>query len=130
VKPEVFDYEKMETYFGTGYMEQFKENLRNLMKFDDYKNMMTKMGLLADFKQYTDSTFDANSDTWDYHFPNKTVPAEISKLYDEITFDRLIEGTSDYNVEYKRSYSMKAILRVYDKRGIYGTTVLKEIDIN
>lgn len=134
-KPEVFDYDKMGTYFGAGYMEHFKDSLRNLMKFADYKNMMTKLNLVDDFKQYTDSTFDANSDSYIYHFPkdaggNTPVPVDIKNLYDGITFDRLIEGDSGYNVEYKRSYSMNAILRVYDKRGIYGATVSKEIDIN
>jgi hypothetical protein len=134
-KPEVFDYDKMETYFGAGFMEQFKDSLYNLMTFADFKNMMLGMSLLEDFKQYTDSTYDANSDDYVYHFPkdangNTPVPAEINNLYNSITFDRLIEGAPGYNVEFKRSYSMDAILRVYDKRGIYGTTVTKPIDIN
>jgi hypothetical protein len=134
-KPEVFEYDKMETYFGTGYMEHFKDSLRGRMKFEDYKNMMLKMSLLDDFKQYTDSTFNANSNEWEYHFPkdgsgNTPVPDDIKNLYDGITFDRLIEGASGYNVEYRRSYSMNAVLRVYDKRGIYGTTVSKAVDIN
>ena len=135
-KPDVFEYNKMELYFGKGYMEQFKDSLRkNVMKFADYKNMLTGLGLLADFKQYTDSTYNVNSDSYDYHFPkdasgNTPVPAAITELYNSIPFDRLIEDASGYNVEYKRTYSMKAILRVYDKRGVYGLTVAKDIDIN
>lgn len=134
-KPEVFEYDKMEMYFGAGFMVQFKDSLYNLMKFADYKNMMLGIGLLEDFKQYTDSTYDANSDDYVYHFPkdasgNTPVPAEITNLYSSIPFDRLIEGASGYNVEFKRTYSMVAILRVYDKRGVYGTTESKGIDIN
>jgi len=135
VKPDQFDYEKMDTYFGAGFTTQFKDSLFNLMKYADFKNMMLGMGLLSDFKAYTDSTFDANSNSYVYHFPKDAsgsapVPADIKTLYDGITFDRLIEGSSGYNVEFKRSYSLEAILRVYDKRGVYGTTTSKSIDIN
>jgi hypothetical protein len=134
-KPEVFDYDKMETYFGTGFMEHFKDSLRTLMKFDDYKNMMLGMGLTEDFKQYTDSTYDTNSDSYVYHFPKDAngdtpVPDDIGNLYGGITFDRLIEGVAGYNVEFKRTYLIGAVLRVYDKRGVYGTTVSKPININ
>jgi hypothetical protein len=134
-KPEVFDYDKMETYFGQGFMEHFKDSLQNLMKFADYKNMMLGMGLVDDFTQYTDSTYDTNSDSYVYHFPkdgsgNTPVPAHIGNLFGNITFDRLIEGASGYNVEFKRNYFINAILRVYDKQGVYGTTVSKKIDIN
>ena len=137
VKPDVFDYDKMNLYFGEGFMQNFKDSLRNnIMKFEDYKKMLVGLELLSDFKQYTDSTYNENSASWDYHFPKdasgKTpVPAEISELFDSITFDRLIENSAGgYNVEYKRSYSMKAIMLVYDKRGVYGTTVFKDIEIN
>ena len=134
-KPDVFDYEKMETYFGKGFMEHFKDSLRTLMKFEDYEKMMVGLGFLDNFKQYTDSTYDINSDSYIHHFPkdgngNTPVPDAINKMYNDITFDRLIESASVYNVEYKRSYSIRAVLRVYDKRGIYGTTVTKFIDIN
>jgi hypothetical protein len=136
-QPEVFDYDAMDTYFGTGFMEQFKDSLQGLMKFADYKNMMLGMGLLEDFKQYTDSTPDLNAGEgmYIYHFPkdaggNTPVPDEINNLYSGITFDRLIEGASGYNVMYSRTYSISAILRVYDKRGVYGLTVSKEIQIN
>jgi hypothetical protein len=132
VKPEVFDPVRMDAYFGEGFMKQFKDSLvtGNIIQFADYKNMMMGLGLLDDFAQFTDSTFNTNSNSWEYHFPNKVVPAKINELFGNITFDQLIQGASDYNVEYKRSYSMKAIMRVYDKRGIYGTTETKNIDIN
>ena len=96
---------------------------------------MLGMGLVDNFTQYTDSTYDANSDSYVYHFPkdgsgNTPVPANIRNLFGDITFDRLIESASVYNVEFKRTYSMNATLRVYDKQGVYGTTVSKTIDIN
>jgi len=136
VKPDIFEYDKMDTYFGVGFMQNFKDSLRtSVMKFADYEKMMMGLELVESFKPYTDSTYNENSAKWEYHFPkdasgNTPVPADIRKLYDEITFDRLIESATGYNVEYKRTYSMKAVLRVYDKRGIYGSTVLKELDIN
>ena len=132
VKPEVFDSVRMEAYFGEGFMQQFKDSLvtGKIIQFADYKNMMLGLGLLDNFDQFTDSTFNANSNSWEYHFPNKVVPAKINELFKSITFDQLIQGASEYNVEYKRSYSMKAIMRVYDKRGVYGTTETKNIAIN
>ena len=135
VMPEVFDSTQMENYFGTSYMQHFKDSLYNLMKYDDFKNMMLGMSLLENFKQYTDSTFDINSNTYVYHFPedangNKPVPTDIVNLYNNITFDKLIEGPAGYNVSYKRNYFIDARLRVYDKRHVYGVTVSKKIDIN
>ena len=135
-KPAAFDSLKMETYFGVGYMQHFKDSLYNLMKYADFKNMILGLSLRSDFKQYTDSTLDINSDSYVYHFKkdingNTPVPTEIEQLYnDSIPFDKLISGASGYNVEYKRTYSLNANLRVYDKKDIYGTTVTKKIDIN
>jgi len=135
VKPETFDSTKMDTYFGTGYMQQFKDSLYNLMQYADFKNMILGMSLLEDFKQYTDSTFDTNSNGYVYHFPKDLngetpVPDDIKNLYNTIPFDRLIEGSAGYNVEYKRTYYLEARMRVYDTRNVYGLTVSKTIDIN
>ncbi len=136
-KPEQFDETKMKNYFGDGFMQHFKDSLYTLMQYADFKKMLMGMGLLEDFKAYTDSTFDANSDSYIYHFPkdgegNTPVPGEIRNLYEEVTFAQLIENSASayYEVEYKRTYYLEAILRVYNARGIYGTTTLKRIDIN
>ncbi len=135
IKPEVFDSTKMRTYFGNEFMQQFKDSLYGLMKFQDFRSMILGMSLLETFKEYTDSTFDANSNGYVYHFPKNQngetpVPLEIKNLYDNIGFDKLIESPGAYNVEYKRTYNIDANMRVYDKRDIYGTTVLKKIEIN
>lgn len=137
VKPATFDPGKMEIYFGVGFMEHFKDSLYGLMQYADFKNMMLGIGLLEDFKQYTDSTKDINAgeDVWIYHFPkdasgNSPVPTDIENLYKSITFDQLIGDATGYNVEYKRTYYLEAIMRVYDTRNVYGTTVSKRIDIN
>ena len=138
VKPAVFDYDKMEAYFGLSFIQLFRDSLRNnIMVYSDWKNMMLGLNILDDFKQYTDSTPDPNAgeDAWTFHFPkdaqgNTPVPADLIDMYNDIPFDRLIGNATGYNVEYKRTYSMRAILRVYDNRGVYGTTVSKEIDIN
>lgn len=135
IKPEVFDSTMMDTYFGVGYMQQFKDSLYNLMQYADFKNMLLGMSLVENFMQYTDSTFDTNSNGYVYHFPKDVngqtpVPDDIRNLYNTITFDRLIESPAGYNVEFKRTYFLEARMRVYDSRDIYGTTVLKKIDIN
>ena len=118
-------------------MEQFKDSLYTLMKFADFQKMLMGMGLVDNFKNYTDSTYDSNSDSYVYHFPKTTdgktpVPDEIKTMYDAITFEQLIQNSSsnNYEVEYKRTYNIEAIMRVYDKKGIYGMTTFKKIDIN
>lgn len=137
VKPEEFDSNKMNDYFGAGFMQNFKDSLYTLMKFADFQKMMLGMGLVENFKAYTDSTFDANSNGYVYHFPkdaegNTPVPAELKTMYDGIRFDQLIENpaNNNYEVEYRRTYFIDAVMRVYDKQGIYGTTLWKKIDIN
>ncbi len=139
VKPAVFDEDKMNTYFGEGYMDEFKNNLYSKMKFADFQSMYTKMGLVEDFKIYTDSTFDINSNGYVKHFPwnadstDTPVPDKLQELWnDSISFADLIFNSSEgtYSVEYKRSYSIRALMRVYDDKGVYGQTIAKDIDIN
>lgn len=139
VKPTTFDEEKMNTYFGENYMSEFKSDLYSKMSFADFKSMYTKMGLVEDFKIYTDSTFDVNSNAYVQHFPWNAdstatpVPDKIQELWnDSIKFADLIFNSSEnaYSVEYKRSYSIRAVMRVYDDMGVYGLTVPKDIDIN
>lgn len=137
--PVEFDSTKMDTYFGEGFMQHFKDSLYNLMKFEDFRKMYLGLGLREDFKEFTDSTFDVNSNAYKYHFPWNAdstatpIPAKVQELYtDSIGFAQLIENTAEnnYAVSYKRSYQIRALLRVYDDRGVYGTTVAKEIEIN
>ncbi len=137
-KPEKFEAAKMDEYFGTGFMKHFKDSLYSKMQFADFQKMYLGMGLLDNFRQFTDSTFNTNSNSWEYHFPKKSdgtkpVPDEIKNIYSNIEFARLIENSSSgvHEVEYRRTYKINAIMRVYDKRGIYGiTTPSKLIDIN
>lgn len=139
VKPATFDTASFVKYFGENYMQEFKDGMAAKMQFADYRKMYVGLGLVEDFKQYTDSTEDKNQGegVYVYHFPkdasgNEVVPAEIKTIWDGITFDQLIENSTDgcYEVEYKRTYKISAILRVYDVRGVYGTTIAKDIDIN
>lgn len=139
--PSEFDSARMISYFGEGYMETFKENVHQKMQFADYKKMYVGMGLMDDFSQYTDSTEDKNQGegVYVYHFP-KNAAGEVEawvldsmQLYwDKITFDQLVNNTANsyYDVDYKRTYKLNAQMRVYDVRGVYGTTQIKEIDIN
>lgn len=137
--PQQFDEAAMNTYFGDGFMQHFKDSLYSLLKFDDFRKMYLGLGLRDDFKEFTDSTFDVNSNAYQYHFPWNAdstatpVPADVERLYrDSVTFDQLILNTTEnnYAVDYKRSYNIRAILRVYDEREVYGTTEMKTIEIN
>lgn len=138
--PEEFDSTKMVNYFGDTFMQSFKDGIKPKMQFADYKKMYLGLGILDDFKQYTDSTLDPNQgeDVWVYHFPKdpvtgeEVVPAAIDSIWDVLTFKQLVENSANgyYEVDYNRNYKLNAVLRVYDVRGVYGKTVSKEITIN
>lgn len=139
--PEEFDSTKMINYFGEGYMETFKEAVHAKMKYADYKKMYIGMGLMDDFSLYTDSTLDPNAgvDVYVYHFPldaegnMQSWVADSMQLYwDKVTFAMLVENVANgyYDVDYNRSYSLNALMRVYDVRDVYSTTQSKEIVIN
>ena len=136
-EPTTFDAEKMVQYFGAGYMEHFKDSLYGKMKFDDFAKMYKGLGLVEDFKIYTDSTFDVNTNMYVYHFPWNAdstatpIPEEIERIYkDQVKFEDLIFSGGKYAVSYKRNYSIHVNARVYDDRGIYGITVPQDIAIN
>ena len=139
-QPTQFDSAKMVQYFGDTYMADFKEAVHKKMQYADYKKMYVGMGKLDSFQQYTDSTEDKNQGegVYVYHFhKNKEtgeeiIPYAIDSIWETIGFAELIENSANgyYDVEYKRSYALNAIMRVYDVRGVYGRTVSKHIDIN
>lgn len=138
-QPAKFDSAKMVQYFGETYMQDFKDAVHQKMQYADYKKMYVGLGKLDDFTQYTDSTEDKNQGKgiYVYHFPKnaageEVVPAAMDSIWETIGFAELIENSANgyYDVEYKRSYALNAIMRVYDTRGVYGRTVSKKIDIN
>ena len=138
-QPVVFDSTKMVQYFGPTYMEDFKEAVHKKMQYADYKNMYVGMGKVDDFMQYTDSTKDKNKGegVYVYHFPKdadgkEVIPYAVDSIWQTMGFAELVENSANgyYDVEYKRSYALNAIMRVYDVRGVYGRTVSKHIDIN
>ncbi len=135
-KPATFaaaDSASVETYFGEGFMQHFKDSLYTKMEYADFKKMFLGLSIRESFAEYTDSTFDANTNAYIYHFPNNEIPADVTRLYnDSIPFASLILNTAEncYDVTYKRNYKIRSILRVYDSRGVYGTTEYKDIDIN
>lgn len=137
--PQTFDETAVNTYFGDGFMQNFKDSLYSLMQFEDFRKMYLGLGLREDFKEFTDSTFDVNSNAYKYHFPWNAdstatpIPADVERLYrDSIGFEQLVLNTTEnnYAIDYKRSYNIRAILRVYDDREVYGTTEMKTIEIN
>ena len=122
-------------------MEDFKEAVHAKMQYADYKKMYIGMGLMDDFSQYTDSTLDPNAgvDVYVYHFPldeNGNVQQDVLDSMDyywnKVTFEMLVENAANgyYDVDYNRSYSLNALMRVYDIRGVYSTTQSKDIVIN
>ncbi len=141
-KPVTFTKEdslSVENYFGAGFMQSFKDSIQTKMKYEDYRNMFLGLGVREDFKEWTDSVFDLNTNSYIYFFKGNAdpdgelIPADVTRLYnDSIDFGMLIQNAAEnsYDVSYKRTYAIRAILRVYDTREVYGTTVAKDIEIN
>lgn len=139
--PEEFDSTKMINYFGDTYMQDFKEAVHKRMKYADYKKMYIGMNLMDDFVLYTDSTEDKNQGegVFVYHFPQdaegnplKWVTDSMDLYWEKVSFEMLVENSANgyYDVDYNRSYSINAQMRVYDVRGVYSATQSKEISIN
>ncbi len=122
----------VETYFGQGFQKHFIDSLYNKMQYADFKNMLLGLSKCESFAEYTDSTFNENSNGYIYHFPDSVIPQAVTDMYYSIPFQDFIFNKADgaYDVNYKRSYQVRAQLRVYDDRGVYGTTQPKDIEIN
>lgn len=139
-KPAHYDNENFLKYFGEDYKQHFKDSLYNLLKYEDFsKIIISGAGLRDNFQEFTDSTFDANTNQWVRHFKwnadstDTPVPEKVTELYqDSVSFEQLIfnSGENCYDITYKRTYQIRALLRVYDDRNVYGTTVAKDIEIN
>ncbi len=151
------DSVSVETYFGAGFMQTFKDSLYTLLStrdtenysYADFRKMYMGITSAPDFQEFTDSTWNPakgpkdDPDAYDKHFKwnadstAKPIPAKIEAWYkDSVTFAQLINSTAEncYDVSYKRTYAIRAIMRVYDDRKldpeVYGTTVAKDIEIN
>lgn len=138
-KPVHYDDENFRMYFGNDYQQQFKDSLYNLLKYEDFRNIILKTNVRESFQEFSDSTFDVNTNSWVRHFKwnadstDTPIPEKVTELYqDSISFDQLIfnAGENCYDLTYKRTYQIRALLRVYDDREVYGTTVAKDIEIN
>lgn len=143
VQPTEFDADKMKLYFGDTYMDDFKAAVKEKMTFAAYRDNYMKLGLMEDFEQYTDSSYDWNvsSDSTVakyYHFPldeagnvQAWVMDSMNYYWDKVKFEDLVlNAEGKYDVTYKRDYSLDAELRVYDVAGTYSKTISKEIVIN
>lgn len=125
-------------YFGETFMQHFKDSLETILEKDvdaSYKDYLAlyvaKGGDSRVFvSEYTDSTFNDNTQEYDKHFKNHELPAAIDSLYDACTFGDLIFKGGDYSISYKKQFTLNAILRCYDDEGTYGIALSKEITLN
>lgn len=125
-------------YFGETFMQYFKDSLERALKKDvdasykDYSALYVAKGgdIRVFVEQFTDSTFNDNTQEYDKHFKNHELPAAIDSLYKACTFGDLIFKGGDYSISYKKQFSLNAILRCYDDKGTYGIALSKEITLN
>ena len=141
--------DRMEFFFGDGFMAAFREDMREVMVWEDYRRMILGLGILeeAEFEQFTTFSFIIPQDgdvpgNRRYHFPDDVLewpgaivvqtnpPAEIVEIFNNITFPQLVQDDNGFNVLFRRSFQINALMRVYDCRGVFGQTNLEQIDIN
>jgi len=137
VKPTTFDSTKMVSYYGTAFMQHFKDSLYTKMQAVDFKKMFQGLNLVENFNIYLDSTYNGNTGKYDYHFPkdaqgNMPVPNVINNIYKKIPFADLIFNTSNanYEVEFTKSYFIDANLKAIDTKGVAGTAIKTTITLN
>ncbi|MEE0922456.1 MAG: hypothetical protein U0L47_08180 [Paludibacteraceae bacterium] len=143
VQPAEFDADRMVNYFGKDYMENFKAAVKKKMSFEVYRKRYPELGFMEDFKLYTDSSYDWNISPDSavakyYHFPldeqgnvQPWVMDSMNYYWDMVTFEQLIlNAEGNYDVSYKRNYSIDAELHVVDVKGTYSKTISKEIVVN
>lgn len=137
IKPTTYDDDRMISYFGADFSQQFKDSLYKRMTVTDFQKMLSGLNLVENFRIYLDSTKNENSGGWDYHFPKdaqgKTpVPQTIQDIYKNIPFQDLIlnSATNQYEIEYSRSYTLRSQIRAIDKNGISGLSTDFSIILN
>ena len=124
-------------------MENFKAAVKEKMTFSVYSKKYPELGFMEDFKLYTDSSYNWNvspdSSVAKYcHFPldadgnvQQWVMDSMNYYWDKVTFEQLIlNAEGNYDVSYKRNYSIDAELHVVDVNGTYSKTISKEIVVN
>ena len=124
VEPDTYDNDKLETYFGENFAQQFKDSLFYLMKYQDFNTMFSSLALVEDFTIYEHKTYDANSDSYISHFKLdtiassdfeskeparswhkygetedgrvivETIPDDIISIYDALTMEQLLFNSS------------------------------------
>ena len=125
-------------YFGEDFMQYFKDSLKRALdknvdaSYKDYSALYVAKGgdIRVFVEEYTDSTFNENTQTYDKHFKNHELPAAMDSLYEACTFGDLIFKGGDYSISYKKQFMLNAILRCYDDEGTYGLALSKEITLN
>ena len=141
VKPEVFedsDMNKIVNYFGESFPQDFRNGLYPRMKEADFQKMLQGLNLVDNFQdKYLELVHNDFTGQDEYLFKqdgsgNRPVPAEVKAMFDAIPFSDLILNTtaSTYDVEYVRSYKIKAYLKAVDKNGNAGKTTITEINLN
>lgn len=131
-----YSEEYMDTYFGVGFMAHFKDSLEQILKsnvdasYVDYKSLCDNLGYAEEFKQYKDSTFNENTDSYDFFFKNHELPDEIDQIFQQATFADLINSSTGYSVSYTKQYSITAVLKCIDTNGNTGVALTKELTFN
>jgi hypothetical protein len=134
-----FSEDKVNTNFGEGFMQNFKDSLYNYLvsnpdaAYKDFAKLVATDSIWNAelFLPYKTTSFDENSQTNYDHFVNHEIPAPLDSLFQTLSFEQIIDdGKGNLNISYSRGYLINAQLKCLDTKGIAGLTKLTEITLN
>lgn len=132
-----FDMEKFNSLFPATFATEFKAELYTELeaktKYSDLRKLVLSMEVMdeEELLSYTDSTFNDNSQSWEYWIKDSSKSAVKAK-YDAIEFKDLIydAANSIYKVSYEKNFTLDACFKVIDKNGNTGVSESKTITLN
>ena len=134
-----FSEDKVNTNFGEGFMQNFKDSLYNYLvsnpdaAYRDFAKLVATDSIWNAelFLPYKTTSFDENSQTSYDHFVNHEIPSPLDSLFQTLSFEQIIDdGKGNLNISYSRGYLINAQLKCLDTKGIAGLTKLTEITLN
>lgn len=135
--PADFDMQKYNQLFPDTFAIKFQDglygNLSQSRYLSDYRKVLVSTGFLTteQFDACVDSTFNQNSNSWDKFVKDNQVEY-LKGIYYTIPFETLMYNSAEskYQINYLKSFKLKATFRALDKKNVQGISDEFEITIN
>lgn len=134
-KVEVFEQEKMDSFFPENFEEEFKKGLFEKLQVADYRKMMSELSYIEDSVFVEDyilisDEINPNTGEHDVSIRPEKMPV-LQAMLDTTAFEKLIYSANDleYKIQYEKSYRLGAQIKVFDITGLNSYSELKTIDV-